>query len=108
MGADIAAREQAEIQQAQQLDLLLILGKPIPMLYIQIDATGIPVVKKETVGRTGKNGQPARHLDVKFGMCVYAHHLGSGRLCYSRPRYHPVHRRCIETAEEFGPRIYYL
>ena len=51
IGADIAAREQKEIQRAMQLDLPLIVGEPIPFLYIELDGTGVPVVKNETLGR---------------------------------------------------------
>jgi hypothetical protein len=51
IGADIAQREQAEIQKALQLDLPVAAGEPIPFLYVQMDGTGVPVVKKETVGR---------------------------------------------------------
>jgi hypothetical protein len=65
IGQDIAAGEQAEIQRAKQLDLPIVRGRPIPILCVEIDATGIPVVKKETVGRQGKDGHPARHRDVK-------------------------------------------
>jgi hypothetical protein len=36
IGADIAAREQAEIQRAVQLDLPVIIGKPIPILHVQM------------------------------------------------------------------------
>ncbi len=33
-----------------------------------MDGTGIPVVKKETVGREGRNdGQPAHTSEVKLG-----------------------------------------
>ena len=45
IGEDIAAREQDQIQRAMQLDLLIVVGKPIPILYTQIDGTGVPVVK---------------------------------------------------------------
>jgi hypothetical protein len=51
MGADIIQREQAEIQKALQLDLPVVIGEPIRILYVQMDGTGIPVVKKETAGR---------------------------------------------------------
>ena len=47
IGQDIAVSEKAEIQRAKQLDLPIVLGKPIPILCVQIDATGIPVVKKK-------------------------------------------------------------
>ena len=67
IGGDIAQREQAEREKALQLDLPVIGGDPIPILYVQMDGTGIPVVKKETVGRPGKNdGQPAHTRQVKL------------------------------------------
>ena len=50
IGEDIAAREQAEIQRAVQLDLPIVVGEPIPILHVQMDGTEVPVVKKETVG----------------------------------------------------------
>ena len=71
MGGSIAAHEQVEIQRAVQLDLPIVVGEPIPILYIQLDGTGIPVVKKETLGRKGKtDGQPAHTREVKLG-CVF-------------------------------------
>jgi hypothetical protein len=40
----------------------------IPILYVQMDGTGVPVVKKETLGRPGKTeGQPAHTWEVKLG-----------------------------------------
>ena len=68
IGADIAAGEQREIRKAVQLDLPVIVGEPIPILYVQMDGTGVPVVKKETEGRQGKtDGQPAHTREVKLG-----------------------------------------
>ena len=49
----------------------MIVGEPIPILYVQMDGTGVPVVKKETEGRKGKtDGQPAHTREVKLG-CVF-------------------------------------
>src|SRR5437879_6711241 len=60
IGAAIAQREQDEIQKALQLELPIVAGEPIRVLYVQMDGTGVPVVKKETVGRQGKTeGQRA-------------------------------------------------
>ena len=76
IGEDIAAREQEEIQRAVQLDLPRAVGEPIPILSVQMDGTGVPVVKKETVGRQGKTeGQPAHTRETKLG-CVLPNHLG--------------------------------
>jgi hypothetical protein len=63
IGSDIAAGEQREIRKAVQLDLPVIVGEPIPVLYVQMDGTGVPVVKKETAGRkrfAPASGMPRR------------------------------------------------
>ena len=105
IGEDIAVGEQAEIQRAKQLDLPIVLGKPIPILYVQMDATGIPVVKKETVGRQGKDGHPARHRDVKLG-CVFTQKTWDSEGYAIRDPDSTTYVAAIETAEEFGKRIY--
>lgn len=54
IGEDIAQREHHDIQRAMQLDLPLVLADPVPVLYVLMDGTGIPVRKTETAGRKGK------------------------------------------------------
>jgi hypothetical protein len=105
IGEDIAVGERAEIQRARQLDLPIVMGKPIPILYVEMDATGIPVVKKETIGRQGKDGHPARHRDVKVG-CVFTQKTWDAEGCASRDPDSTTYVGAIETAEEFGKRIY--
>jgi hypothetical protein len=71
IGADIAQRKQAEIQRALRLDLPVIISKPIRIVYVEMDGTGIPVVEKEAAGRQGKaEGQPAHKRECKLG-CVF-------------------------------------
>jgi hypothetical protein len=106
IGADIAAREQAEIQQAMQLDLPMVVGEPAPILYVQMDGTGVPVVKKETVGRQGKiEGQPAHTREVKLG-CVFTQTKWDEEGYAIRDPDSTTYVGAIETAEEFGKRIY--
>lgn len=106
IGEDIAAREQAEIQRAMQLDLPLIVGRSIPVLYIQFDGTGVPVVKKETVGRQGKtDGQPAHTREAKLG-CVFTQTSWDKEGYAVRDPDSTTYVGAIETAEEFGKRIY--
>jgi hypothetical protein len=105
IGEDIALGERAEIQRAKQLDLPIVLGKPIPILCVEIDATGIPVVKKETVGRPGKDGHPARHRDAKLG-CVFTQTTWAPEGYAIRDPDSTTYVAAIETAEEFGKRIY--
>jgi hypothetical protein len=71
IGADIEVRQQRQRKQAMQLDLPIPLGRRIPTLYVEMDGTGIPVVRKETEGRAGKkDGEPAHTREVKLG-CVF-------------------------------------
>ena len=106
IGGSIAAREQVEMQRAVQLDLPIVVGEPIPILYVQMDGTGVPVVKKETLGRKGKtDGQPAHTREVKLG-CVFTQ-TGWDEEGYAiRDPDSTTYTGAIETAEEFGKRIY--
>jgi hypothetical protein len=107
IGEQIAAREQEQIQRAVQLDLPIVVGEPVPILYVQMDGTGVPVVKKETVGRKGKtDGQPAHTREVKLG-CVFTQ-TGWDQEGYAiRDPDSTTYTGAIETAEEFGKRIYW-
>jgi hypothetical protein len=106
IGADIAAGEQARIQRAVQLDLPVVIGQPIPVLYVQMDGTGVPVVKKETMGRKGKiDGQPAHTREMKLG-CVFTQSGWDAKGYAIREHDSTTYTGAIETAEEFGKRIY--
>jgi len=106
IGESIAAGEQKDIQRAVQLDLPMMVGKPIPILYVQMDGTGIPVVKKETVGRQGKTeGQPSHTREVKLG-CVFTQTGWDPEGYPIRDADSTSYAGSIETAEEFGKRIY--
>jgi len=106
IGEDIAAREQQEIQRAVQLDLPMVLGEAVPLLYVQMDGTGVPVVKKETAGRKGKtDGQPAHTREVKLG-CVFTQTTWDQEGYPIRDPDSTTYAGAIETAEEFGKRIY--
>jgi hypothetical protein len=106
IGGDIADGEQREIQRAIQLDLPVIVGDPVPILYVQMDGTGVPVVKKETLGRPGKTeGQPAHTREAKLG-CVFTQTTWDEEGYPIRDRDSTTYTGAIETAEEFGKRIY--
>jgi len=106
IGDDIARREQREIQKAVQLDLPIVVGDPIRILYVQMDGTGVPVVKKETLGRPGKiDGQPAHTREAKLG-CVFTQTTWDREGYPIRDPDSTTYTGAIETAEEFGKRIY--
>jgi hypothetical protein len=106
IGEHVATREQQEIGRAVQLDLPIVVGEPVPILYVQMDGTGVPVVKKETVGRKGKtDGQPAHTREVKLG-CVFTQTKWDEEGFAIRDPDSTTYTGAIETAEEFGKRIY--
>jgi hypothetical protein len=106
IGADIAQGEREAVQRAVQLNLPMIVGESIPILYIQMDGTGIPVVKKETVGRQGKTeGRPAHTREVKFG-CALTQTTWDEEGYPIRDSASTTYTGAIENAEEFGKRIY--
>jgi hypothetical protein len=106
IGEDIVAREQAEIQRAVQLDLPIVIGPQVPILYVQMDGTGVPVVKKETAGRQGKtDGQPAHTREAKLG-CVFTQTKWDEEGYPIRDPDSTTYTGAIETAEEFGKRLY--
>ena len=105
-GAAIAQREQAEIQKALQLELPVVAGEPIPVQYVQMEGTGVPVVKKETVGRQGKTeGQPAHTREVKLGG-IFSQTTWDKEGYAIRDLDSTTYTGAIESAEEFGRRIY--
>jgi hypothetical protein len=106
IGADMARCEQQEIERAVQLNLPIVVGEPVPILYVQMDGTGVPVVKKETEGRKGKlDGLPARTREVKLG-CVFTQTGWDEEGFAIRDRGSTTYTGAIENAEQFGKRLY--
>ena len=107
IGADLAQGEQSEIEKALQLDLPGVVAEdPIPILYVQMDGTGVPVVKQETAGRPGKiDGQPAHTREAKLG-CVFRQTSWDKEGCPIRDPDSTTYTGAIETAEAFGKRLY--
>lgn len=106
IGADLEAAQQAEIGRAKQLELPEVCASVAPVLYIEMDGTGVPVVKAETEGRAGKvEGQPAHTREVKLG-CVFTQ---TGTDKDGRPvrdEESTSYVAAIETSEQFGLRLY--
>lgn len=107
IGEDIAQRDQLEVDRAIQLDLPIILGEKIPVLYIEMDGTGVPVVKKETLGRTARTDElPAHTREVKLG-CVFTQTTWDEQGYAIRDPNSTTYTGAIETASEFGKRLYW-
>jgi hypothetical protein len=104
IGEDIRTRQQQQIQQTMQLDLPVIVGKPIPILYVQMDGTGIPVSKTERT-ESKVEGQPARTREVKLG-CVFTQTTYDQDGFAIRDPDSTTYTGAVETAEQFGKRLY--
>ena len=106
IGAEIEVQQQSQLPQAMQLNLPIPLGPRIPVLYVEMDGTGIPVVRKETEGRAGKqDGQPAHTREVKLG-CVFSQTRVDAEGYPVREEASTSYVGAIENCEEFGRRLY--
>jgi hypothetical protein len=106
IGADIARRQQETIQQAMQLELPVAVGEPIPKIYVQMDGTGLPMVAKETAGRSGKGADGRAHTrEAKLG-CVFTQTTTDDQGRPVRDDGSTTYTGAIETAAEFSRRIY--
>jgi len=84
----------------------IVLMKPVPRLYVCMDGTGVPVVKKETVGRQGKGkDSQAKTREVKLG-CVFTQTGFDQKGRPVRDEESTSYTGAIEVAETFGQRIY--
>ncbi len=54
IGADVEAQQQEHNRRAKQLELPAVYAPTVPLLYIEMDGTGVPIVQAETEGRMGK------------------------------------------------------
>jgi hypothetical protein len=106
IGEDIEVRQQHERGRALQLELPIPLGPRIPILYVEMDGTGIPVVQQETEGRAGKqDGQPAHTREAKLG-CVFTQTMVDEEGYPVRDEASTSYVGAIESCEEFGCRLY--
>jgi hypothetical protein len=106
IGADIALQEQSRAARTLQLELPDIIGSAVPVLYIEMDGTQIPMVRPELEGRAGRvEGQPARTREVKLG-CVFTQTAADEQGRPVRDESSTTYVGAIETADGFGRRLY--
>lgn len=77
----------------------------VPILYILIDGTGVPVVLSEAEGRLCKQTEIAKTREAKLG-AVFTQTAVDSNGHPVRDEASTTYAGAIETAEEFGPRIY--
>jgi hypothetical protein len=100
--------EEAEGFYREQADLVLsdkvVPFRSVPKMYVLMDGTGVPVVKKETVGRKGKGEDgTAKTREAKLG-CVFTQTTVDGEGNPVRDEGSTSYVGAIEGAEEFGRR----
>lgn len=106
IGKDIAAGQDEAVDRSLRGALPLQFGPPIPILYVQMDGTGVPTVSAETEGRAGKvEGQPAHTREAKLG-CVFTQTGVDEDGRPVRDEASTTYTGAIETAEAFGQRLY--
>jgi hypothetical protein len=104
--------EQVERWLADERETLLKQEEPsqgceaIPLLYVSYDGTGVPMVPRELEGRRGKQADgTAKTREVKLG-CVFTQTTTDEAGFPVRDPHSTTFVGAIETAEEFGKRIY--
>jgi hypothetical protein len=81
------------------------LAAPLPVLYVEVDGTGAPMVPAALVGRKGK--QPdgtAKTREVKLG-CVFTQHTPDAEGQPVRDAASTTYLCGLETAGDFGTRL---
>jgi hypothetical protein len=81
-------------------------AKSIPIMYIEFDGTGIPMVKKEINGRRGKQEDgSSKSREAKVG-CVFTQTEVDAEGHPVRAKDSTIYFGAIENAEDFGERLY--
>ena len=104
LGGQIESSSQQERELALRGKVLSF--PPVPLLYLALDGTGVPMVSRETEGRKGKDSTgKAQTREAKLG-CVFTQTKVDEEGYPVRDAESTTYVGAIETAEEFGCRIY--
>jgi hypothetical protein len=100
IGVQVEAFQNAEVELWEDV----VTSERPDRLYVCMDGTGVPMVKKEVVGRQGKDGQ-AKTREVKLG-CIFTQTGVDKKGRPQRDECSTSYTGAIEDAETFGWRIY--
>jgi hypothetical protein len=83
-------------------------GQPAPIktLYVEYDGTGVPVAKRETEGRKGKQQDGSAKTREAFLGCIFTSTVFDEKGYPIRDRDSTTYVGGIIPSDEFGPRIY--
>jgi len=105
IGAELEALGQRERQRAIS-DQKVVPLKSIAKLYVSLDGTGVPVIKRESAGRRGKSVTGEAHTrEVKLG-CVFTQTAVDEKGRPVRDEAATTYVGAIEAAVDFGWRLY--
>ena len=79
--------------------------KPVPRMYVSMDGTGVPVVKKDSADRRGKDGGQAKTREAKLG-CIFTQTGIDKEGRPIRDEQSTSYVGAIETADDFASRLY--
>jgi len=79
--------------------------KAVPRMYVSMDGTGVPVVKRETADRRGKDGGQAKTREAKLG-CIFTQTGVDKEGRPIRDEQSTSYIGAIETADDFASRLY--
>lgn len=97
----VARRERVQIMEGK----IIPFARPVPILYVAIDGTGVPVVPSEVIGRKGKQTEMAKTREAKLG-AVFTQTNVDVKGHAVRDEASTTYVGSIETADAFGPGIY--
>jgi hypothetical protein len=105
VGAELEALGQRERRRVINAEKVVPL-KSVAKLYVSVDGTGVPVIKRETAGRRGKSVTGEAHTrEAKLG-CVFTQTAVDEKDRPVRDEAATTYVGAIEVAAEFGWRIY--
>ena len=83
IGGDLAQREQAEREKALPLELPVLGGDLIPVLYVQLERNRNPGGKERDCGSAGQERwSTGAYPGGQVRVCVHANQLEQARLCH--------------------------
>jgi hypothetical protein len=97
----------ASAQQWQQRDALKPLPgtKPVPILYVSADATGLPMRKEELEGRAGKQPDGSAKTRSAYLGCVFTQHKCDEKGHPVRDYESTTYVSSMRPLDEFGPML---
>jgi hypothetical protein len=102
----VKIEESSRLERAQAIADTVVALKAVPKLYISYDGTGVPVIAREREGRKGKGASGEAHTrEAKLG-CVFTQTAVDEKGYAVRDEASTSYVGAIETAAEFGWRIY--